>query len=170
MGFKEDLTGRIFGRLKVIKYHGSDSSRNSLWLCRCVCGKVSIPRGRSLKGGRTNSCGCYRLEQAIKGRRAKIVHGQARAGAPTEEYRAYIHAKMRCENSNEARYFRYGGRGIRFLFKDFIHFYSVIGEKPLPKMEYSLDRIDNNGNYEEGNVRWATWTEQRLNQERQFRK
>lgn len=83
-----------------------------------------------------------------------LTHGMAR----TPEYRAYIDAKRRCENPNSQTYEYYGGRGVEFRFADFVEFFEAIGERP--SSDYSIDRIDNEGHYEAGNVRWATKKEQ----------
>ena len=79
----------------------------------------------------------------------------------TIEYKAYSHAKSRCNDPNHAAYKWYGGRGIEFRFKSFEEFIEHIGLRPSPK--HSLDRINNNGHYEVGNVRWATKKEQMFN-------
>jgi len=76
----------------------------------------------------------------------------------TPEYRAFIDAKCRCSNKNNQRYPWYGARGIEFRFDSFVDFFDEIGPKPAD--EYSLDRIDNEGHYETGNVHWATKYEQ----------
>jgi len=80
----------------------------------------------------------------------------------TPEYHAYSDAKRRCTSIQDSDWKDYGGRGITFLFTSFAQFYAELGPRPTP--QHSLDRKDNNGNYEPGNVRWATWHEQRLNQ------
>jgi hypothetical protein len=77
------------------------------------------------------------------------------------EYRAYHAAFERCTNENHPNYCRYGGRGIEFRFKSFEEFIVHIGHRP--SVEHSLDRINNNGNYEAGNVRWTTADVQRAN-------
>lgn len=71
----------------------------------------------------------------------------------TPEYKSYSHAKSRCTNSNEDAFPHYGGRGIEFRFNSFEEFFSELGPKPEPKHKYSVDRIDNDGHYEPGNVR-----------------
>jgi hypothetical protein len=79
----------------------------------------------------------------------------------TVEYHAYIGARSRCRNPKNDSYDKYGGRGIEFRFSSFEQFFAELGPRPGP--EYSVDRIDNEGHYEMGNVRWATLSEQNLN-------
>lgn len=79
----------------------------------------------------------------------------------TPEYRAYQHAKDRCRNPNNNRWAIYGGRGIEFRFDSFKEFYGAVGERP--SHAHSLDRIDTDGHYERGNLRWATRSEQAFN-------
>lgn len=74
------------------------------------------------------------------------------------EYRSYKAAKRRCNNPNDKWYHIYGGRGIKFLFKSFEEFYNEVGPKPTP--DHTIDRINNDKNYESGNIRWATRSEQ----------
>lgn len=77
------------------------------------------------------------------------------------EFKAFVEAKFRCNNKNAKNYHNYGGRGIVIKFNNFNEFFNCIG--PKPSKTHSLDRIDNNGNYEEGNIRWATSKEQARN-------
>jgi hypothetical protein len=78
----------------------------------------------------------------------------------TPEYMAFVDARRRCEQPSRKQYPLYGGRGIKFLFKDFDEFYNVLGKKPE---KHSLDRIDNNGHYCPENVKWSTQSEQNKN-------
>jgi hypothetical protein len=148
---KQELIGQQFERLLVISAAGRSKRGSLLWLCRCDCGVERIVRGYSLKSGNTKSCGCLRREKVT-------THG----GCRTLEYYIWAQAKKRCTNPNAKDFHRYGERGIKFLFDDFEEFLDHIG--PRPSNEYSLDRIDNSGNYEHGNVRWATLKTQNRNQ------
>lgn len=79
----------------------------------------------------------------------------------TPEYRSYAHAKARCQCETDAKYSIYGARGIEFKFTSFKQFLKEVGERP--SSQHSIERINNNGHYELGNVRWATAREQGLN-------
>lgn len=85
-----------------------------------------------------------------------IIHGMHESS----EYATYHSARNRCVNPNDGRYADYGGRGIKFLFTSFEEFYEHIGPRPEDR---SLDRIDNDGHYEIGNVKWSTSEEQAAN-------
>lgn len=93
----------------------------------------------------------------------KYKHGQAigKDKPASPEYVAYMSAKTRCSNPNAADYARYGGRGIEFRFNSLQEFIDAIGKKPSP--DYSVNRINNDGHYEVGNVEWATRIEQQQN-------
>ena len=85
----------------------------------------------------------------------------------TPEYRAYIDAKSRCNNPNSGRYYTHGGRGIKFLFNSFDEFFAAVGPRPDGM---TLDRINNDGHYEAGNLRWATPSQQVSNRRRYKKK
>jgi hypothetical protein len=152
-----DLTGRRFGKLVVIGQLASDyaTSHDSEWEVSCECGAVFSAKGANLKAGRTRTCGQHK---SFKGKNnPSYLHGQTL----TPEYRAYQSAKTRCTNQLLKCFPQYGGRGIKFCFTSFTQWYNELGSRPSP--EYSVDRINNNGNYEPGNLRWATKREQVLN-------
>lgn len=92
--------------------------------------------------------------------RNHITHGEYIGGKPSHEYAAYIQARRRCVNKDDPAYYKYGGRGIKFLYTSWEQFIAELGRCPVGK---SLDRINNNGNYEPGNCRWATRSEQCYN-------
>lgn len=152
-----DLAGKAFGRLKVIKRIGSDNHGQICWECKCVCGNIVIAKSYSLRKGRKKSCGCLRKE--ISGKRV-LTHGMSK----TPEYKAWRNMRDRCYNANDDSFQYYGGRGITVCDEwknDFMAFFNYIGKKPSPK--HSLDRINNDGNYEPGNVRWALPNKQQSN-------
>lgn len=151
-----DISGQQFNRLVVIRFHGMNSKGKAEWLCLCVCGSEKVIYGRSLRSGQVQSCGCLRRDGILK-----TTHGHFVRGKMTPEYQAYVSAKRRCGSPKSASYKHYGARGIEFRFASFEEFLAELGMKPTPK--HSLDRKDNEGHYERGNVRWATQSEQNAN-------
>jgi hypothetical protein len=155
-----DLKEQRFGRLRVIRRKPLSSGHGVLWVCRCDCGRRVAVLSFDLRAGKTRSCGCLRREVA---RATFTTHGLS----DTPEYRAWAGAVKRCENPASKDFALYGGRGITVAADwrhDFAAFYRDIGPRPGPG--HSLDRIDVNGNYKPGNVRWATPHQQRVNQRR----
>jgi hypothetical protein len=151
MDFMINLCGVRFGRLLVLSlYQHGTHIVPPKWLCKCDCGNEKIISGKWLKRGTTKSCGCLWRESIT-------THGMH----DIPEYAVYAQAKYRCENSSAKFYDSYGGRGIKFNFTDFAQFIEHLGRRP--KGKYTLDRINNDGNYELGNVRWATPKEQACN-------
>lgn len=152
-----DITGNIYGRLTVVSYTGqSRPNAAHKWNCICLCGnKVAVASG-PLKNGSTQSCGCLHKEATVK---SNTTHGDSRA--TSGEYRIYCCAKARCENPTDHAFAGYGGRGIEFRFDSYEHFIGAMGRRP--SLKHTLDRIDVNGHYEPGNVRWATWHQQQRN-------
>ena len=155
-----DITGKKFGRLFVIKFVGV-IRRVSMWECLCDCGNIKNIAGIDLRSGHTTSCGCYLKE--IRGKHS-ITHGDLINNKRSPEYEAWLNLRRRCFDSTNKRFPNYGGRGVtvcpQWLGKDgFKNFLSYIGRRPSSK--HSVDRFPNkNGNYEPGNVRWATMRQQ----------
>jgi hypothetical protein len=155
-----NIAGQKFGRLFVIRL-ADEQVKGSCkrWLCLCDCGNEKVIRSQPLRLGLTRSCGCLQRETSRAQGKKNATHGMKR----TPEWRAWSSMKKRCENPKVPGYKDYGGRGITFheSWKSFEQFYADVGPRPSPS--HSLDREDNNGNYEPGNVRWATGFEQGQN-------
>ncbi len=157
-----DLGFESYGKLWVLKPTTRDKYGEMLWLCLCACGNKTTVRGNNLRKskGNTRSCGCE------KGRRS---HEHSPAGKPSATYRAWGAMRQRATNPNHESYRYYGGRGITICerWASFENFLADMGEKPEGR---TLDRTDNDGNYESSNCRWATPSEQAKNQRRGPRK
>jgi hypothetical protein len=150
-----DYTGYKTGELEVLHRCEKNTSYGAArWFCKCSCGETFEVSSKELKSGKTQSCGHLRVTNV---RKANIRHGSTL----TPEYRAYNSAKNRCQNPNNTAYYNYGGRGIEFRFNSFEDFLAEVGYRPSSK--HSLDRSENNGHYEVGNVKWATKQEQARN-------
>jgi hypothetical protein len=151
---RQDLAGRQFGQLVVLgKSNRTDNGRNfPFWLCRCECGTEKDVDGAALKSGLTKSCGCGRAANF----RTDGLHTRYR-----REYAVWQQAIQRCHNPTAQGYGRYGARGIEVCDRwrsSFAAFIEDMG--PRPGDDLSLDREDNDGNYEAGNCRWATRVQQ----------
>lgn len=153
-----DLKGRVFGRLTVL-YRVPSTARDAVWLCRCECGAQVPVRSNKLRTGNTQSCGCYRREVTApaQGRKGR-THGKTR----TPTYSVWRGMLARCYTEDHIGYRWYGARGIRVCnrWASFECFLEDMGEQPDGMQ---IDRIDNDGNYEPGNCRWATPTQNMRN-------
>jgi len=146
-----------FGRLTIIKRTGLDETSKyykPMVLCLCDCGKEIIKNLYDITSGHTKSCGCLRDE----GR--KPIHGMTKS----PEWNTWCHIKQRCYDKNAKDFKRYGGRGIKMCDKwlnSFEAFFSDMGHRPFPN--YTIERINNNGNYEPKNCAWIHHDKQALN-------
>ena len=165
MSVKHIAVGTPFGRLRVVGPADVRilpcGAKRAQSLCVCECGATKPIDNANLRSGKVRSCGCLVRDTRTS---MHVTHGAARAGKLTPEYIAWRSMTSRCDNPGNDDYHNYGGRGISYhpTWSDFAVFFQYVGHKPSPK--HSLDRFPNqNGNYEPGNVRWATPTEQGRN-------
>lgn len=152
----KDLEGLSFNRYLVVSYAGKIKG-TQMWNCVCDCGTERIAQAGNLLNGHSKSCGCFGREVTSK---RSITHGESgKAG----EYQSWRSMLDRCRRPSSPAFVHYGKRGIGvcdrwLLYKNFL---ADMGRKP--SSDHSLDRIDNNGNYEPSNCRWATPKEQSRN-------
>jgi hypothetical protein len=154
-----DITNQRFGRLTALQYHKYSGSA-SLWECICDCGRTSYVDQYALRKGTITSCGCWRNE---KSRARAITHGKSK----TRLYTNWSAMVRRCSSPSSKSFQWYGARGITVCDRwreSFENFLADMG--PPPSESHTLDRIDNDGNYEPSNCRWATAGEQNRNSRR----
>lgn len=168
-----NLVGQRHGRLVVLERalprpgHKAQSAR---WLCRCDCGATKVVNRNSLRRGTTLSCGCLNTENR---KRSFTIHGLAKIdGKRNPLYDIWSGMLQRCENTRHRSYKSYGARGILVCdawhsFPQFVNDINTeIGARP--SLLHTLDRKDNNGNYQPGNIRWATVDQQAANRVRRL--
>ena len=163
-----DRTGKRYGRVVAQWPGGRNRSNQIVWLAVCDCGQLTLKVAPFKL-----SCGCLLRESAARNGRATkgkprpdnignkhaVKHGACSQGL-SPEWISFAAAKQRCNDPHCVNYPNYGGRGIKFLFNSFRQWYAELGKRPKGK---TVDRKNNNGHYEPGNVRWATPKEQSSN-------
>jgi hypothetical protein len=148
-----DMTGGRYGKLLVIERAAVRDRNGARWVVLCECGTQKTVRGTKLRSTGSDairSCGC-----SNGGRRQ---HGLFRS----PEYSAWKHMLSRCRNEADSNWQDYGGRGIK-VCERWVHFESFLADMGKRPTGLTLERIRNDGNYEPGNVRWATRPEQSQN-------
>lgn len=154
-----DRTGQVFGELTVVCLISKASrltGKKTLWECSCSCGDISVYSSSNLVTGNSTRCISCRQEK-------QILHGKAKRGKESNEYRSWQHMIQRCTNDNNTYYKYYGGRGIKVCdrwLESFENFFEDMGEC-LDK--FTIDRVDVNKGYYKENCRWASRSTQSFN-------
>ena len=156
-----DLTGQRFGKLTVIKFSKDVQSGNrkrKYWLCQCDCGNLKEVRTDGLTRGTTKSCGCLKVENSYKNLTDKYQFKPKYKVRNRKLYFVWRDIKMRCDDISNKRY---GGRGIT-ICNEWLNFdnFALWALNNGYKEGLSIDRINNDGNYEPSNCRWVTMKEQ----------
>jgi hypothetical protein len=166
-GHLRNIVGNVYGRLTVIGFAGyhdhPSGGRSAKWLCRCECGTEKEVIGQGLKRGLVQACGCMRLERA---KAANTTHGAANRNSAKKDRRLYcvwMTIKQRCYDQSSCEYPNYGGRGIVMCSRWRESFAAFRDDMGYPPPKHSIERIDNGGNYEPSNCKWATMAEQSRN-------
>lgn len=152
-----NLLGKEFGRLRVLSRATNTKQGKARWLCECSCGRQVTICGEHLRRALTRSCGCWRIEAASI---AFKTHGLTK----TPEHRSWTAMKDRCGNPNTQWWHRYGGRGIVVCERWVNSFETFLADMgPRPSRRHSIERENNDGNYEPGNCIWALPAQQATN-------
>lgn len=160
-----DIQNKKFNSLRVLSFSGQDKKGNAIWMCKCDCGEIIETKTVYLRNGDVKSCGCRRKNSTIKRSTKHGMHG-------TRFYFIYHGIKKRCNNKQANNYHNYGGRGIKCEWLSFNEFKKdmyrsyVAHSKKHGEKNTTIDRINNNGNYNKLNCRWATQSVQNRNTRR----
>ena len=153
---KLNLAGKTFGQICVISC-AKNKGRRTMWNCSCVCGQKFRAETTNIKNGNTKSCGCRRRQVA---RKTMFKHGYCTNYSHAREWRIWSGMKTRCSNQKRKDYHQYGGRGIsvcRRWVNSFKHFIVDMGNCPK---DFTLERLNVNGNYTPKNCKWVSRKEQ----------
>ncbi len=153
-----DLTGNVYGKLKVVSFAGRIEG-HSYWDCVCECGNSKIVEAYKLKTGNTSSCGCFQKE-------SRHFHTRTHGKTNCPEHKVWFGMKQRCYNPKNPNYVNYGGRGIKICDRwlgenGFMNFMEDMG--PRPSKNHTIERDEVNGIYEPSNCRWLLKELQAIN-------
>lgn len=145
--------GDVYNRLTAIRFNGRDEQGRAQWLWKCECGNENVSDAYRVKNGRAISCGCHRNKLASE---RLLKHGMTK----TKTHYCWLSMISRCHRPGASHYDDYGGRGIKVCDRwrnSFEAFHADMGTAPPGR---SIDRINVNGDYEPGNCKWSTQSEQ----------
>lgn len=157
---RKNIKDKVFGKLTALNFDYTDG-KYSYWLCECECGNLTKVRISSLINGSTKSCGCIHIEQLIK---RSTKHGYSKRGNTLRIYNIWCLMRRRCNNSTSKDFKYYGARSIKICneWSNFEIFHTWALSNGYSE-NLTIDRINNNGNYEPNNCRWVSMEIQNKN-------
>lgn len=161
MGRIINMVGKEFNGCVVLGSKGMDKDKKARWGCRCYCGKNFVTTGKSIRAGKTKSCGCFKTKVIVKAGKENKIHGETK----TRLYNIWHGMKKRCSTPSDTSYKNYGAKGIR-VCKEWLDSYENFRGWALSngyEEHLTLDRIESDKNYSPDNCRWANWITQGRN-------